>query len=495
MTENSLPNHAFSPTVGIARLPSCSYPPAGHSSEGKSDNPVSQALSRLADALGWSNESGPFGRIVPRGARVLIKPNLVLHQNEGPDGTDCLVTHASVIRAATEAALRTGAAEVLVGDAPIQGCDFEALVKNMGLDTWARERMAEQPRFRGVRDFRRTTCVLVHGVRVAAENLQSEDHFTLFNLGRESLLEPISDSQNRFRVAWYDHRLMAKTHHPGVHQYLVAKEVVEADVIINLPKLKTHKKAGVTCALKNLIGINGNKEYLPHHRVGGPKTGGDNYPDDGVVKHALEYVSDRQNVTTSYAGGMLWHLFFALLARASRYRGDRIGMDGSWSGNDTIWRTCLDLNRILLYGRRDGTMGEEIQRRVIHVADAVIAGQGNGPLAPQPLGLGLMIGGNNAAAIDWVGAQLLAYDPEKISLVRHAFDQFHWPITSFPSSRVQLVGDLGTGSPRPILDAIRQPVSHPVGWRDAAADPSPGDRDSGDRPAALAAASAEPWDA
>jgi len=33
--------------------------------------------------------------------------------------------------------------------------------------------------------------------------------------------------------------------------------------------LKLHRKAGITCALKNLIGINGNKEYLPHHRLGG----------------------------------------------------------------------------------------------------------------------------------------------------------------------------------------------------------------------------------
>jgi len=159
-----------------------------------------------------------------------------------------------------------------------KGATLNALIQTTGLDAWARERMAQEPRFKGVRDFRRTTCVLVHGVRVAEENIQSEDHFTLFDLGRESLLEPISDNRSRFRVAWYDHRLMAKTHHPGVHQYLVAKEVVDADVIINLPKLKTHKKAGVTCALKNLIGINGNKEYLPHHRVGGPKTGGDNYP-------------------------------------------------------------------------------------------------------------------------------------------------------------------------------------------------------------------------
>ncbi len=364
MPEHSLSDHAFTSIVGIVRLPSCSYPAAG-----ESDEPVARALARLADGLGWSDENGPFGATIPRGARVLIKPNLVLHQNEGAAGMDCLVTHASLIRSATEAALRSGAAEVLVGDAPIQGCDFDVLMKKTGLDAWALEIMAREPRFKGIRDFRRTTCVLVHGVRVAAENLQSEDHFTLFDLGSESLLEPISDGQNRFRVAWYDHRLMAKTHHTGVHQYLLAKEVLEADVVINLPKLKTHKKAGVTCALKNLIGINGNKEFLPHHRFGGPKTGGDNYPDDGALKRALEYVSDRQNVTSSYAGGMMWRICFAVLARASRYRGDRIGMDGSWSGNDTIWRTCLDLNRILLYGRSDGAMSDDIQRRVIHIAE------------------------------------------------------------------------------------------------------------------------------
>jgi len=62
--------------------------------------------------------------VIPPGSRVLIKPNLVLHQNEGTGGMDCLVTHASVIRAAVDAALQTDAAEVLVGDAPIQGCDL-----------------------------------------------------------------------------------------------------------------------------------------------------------------------------------------------------------------------------------------------------------------------------------------------------------------------------------------------------------------------------------
>ncbi|MBV9759049.1 MAG: DUF362 domain-containing protein [Acidobacteriaceae bacterium] len=489
MPQDSLFQPNFSPRVGIARLPTVSY-----DSSCPGENAIEQALARLADSLDWCDETGLFGRVIPPGARVLIKPNLVLHQNEGPGGMECLVTHASVIRAVAEAALRTRASEVLIGDAPIQGCNFDALVDKTGLAAWAEEHMNRDRRFRGLRDFRRTTCVLVHGVRVAEENLQSEDRFTLFDLGSKSLLEPISGSHNPFRVAWYDHRLMARTHHAGVHQYLLAKEVLDADVVINLPKLKTHKKAGVTCALKNLIGINGNKEFLPHHRIGGPKTGGDNYPDDSALKRAMEFISDRQNVTNSYAGAMVWRIAFGILARASRYRGDRIGMDGSWSGNDTIWRTCLDLNRILLYGGRDGRMRNDLQRRVIHVADAVVAGQGNGPLAPDPLELGLLLGADNAAAMDWVGAQLLAYSPEKISLVRHAFDRFEWPISDVPSSKVRLVGDLGAGAPNEILGRVRTPVSHPVGWVNAAADPVPAEpriRQGND----LAAASVEPQDA
>jgi len=482
--KTSLADHNFTPQVGIARLPSCSYPTSEHDG-----SPIVSALLRLSDAMGWSSDHGPFGNVIPDGARVLIKPNLVLHQNEGPGGMDCLVTHPSLIRAVAEAAIQTRASEVLVGDAPIQGCDFNALVTKTGLQEWARQQSARDPRFKGVRDFRRTTCVLVHGVRVADENVQPADQFVLFDLGRQSLLEPISNGENRFRVAWYDHRLMAKTHHPGVHQYLVAKEVIEADVIINLPKLKTHKKAGVTCALKNLIGINGNKEYLPHHRLGGADRGGDNYPGDSAIKRALEFVSDRQNLTTSYGAGMMWHLFFALLVRASRYRGDRVGLDGSWSGNDTIWRTCLDLNRILLHGRIDGSMSEEIQRRVIHVADAVVAGQGNGPLAPDPLDMGLILGGNNPAAMDWVGAQLLAYRPEKIALVRHAFDQFHWPLTNFPASAVSLVGDLGRGAPQELIQSLRRPVTHPVGWRDAGVTQSVEER------LATSDVTVSPWDA
>jgi len=268
MTERFNAGHS-DPRVAIASLPE-----AGYSKTDESE--ISRILHQVCNELAWaSRERGAFGEVIPSGARVLVKPNLVLHENQGPWGFDAVVTHPSLIRAAVEAALLAKPARVLVGDAPLQGCDFGRLLNRTGLDVWARDLVARESRFKGIRDFRRTTCTFENGVRHATENLQPEDHFVLFDLGKESLLEPVTDRRDNFRVTCYDWRLLAKTHSAGRHCYLVARDVIEADVVINLPKLKTHKKAGITCALKNLVGINGNKEYLPHHRLGGSKAGGD----------------------------------------------------------------------------------------------------------------------------------------------------------------------------------------------------------------------------
>jgi Domain of unknown function (DUF362) len=57
-------------------------------------------------------------------------------------------------------------------------------------------------------------------------------------------------------------------HSNGHHRYKVSRTVIESDVFINLPKLKTHKKAGITASLKNLVGINTYKNWLPHHTEG-----------------------------------------------------------------------------------------------------------------------------------------------------------------------------------------------------------------------------------
>ena len=96
---------------------------------------VTEALGRAGEMLGWeAGERGPLGRVIERGAKVVIKPNFVMHENSGPGGMAPLLTHQSLVQAATEAVLRADPAEVMVGDAPLQGCDFDLLLKNAELD-------------------------------------------------------------------------------------------------------------------------------------------------------------------------------------------------------------------------------------------------------------------------------------------------------------------------------------------------------------------------
>src|SRR5262249_1333457 len=123
---------------------------------------------------------------------------------------------------------------------------------------------------------------------------------------------------------------------------------MEADVFINLAKFKTHKKVGVTGALKNLVGINANKNWLPHHTEGTPDDGGDQFPT----------ATARARVGNSWMGaGKRWlknrlgmsRLFVPIKKAGRLFFGDtlKVVRSGNWHGNDTCWRMVLDLNKCL----------------------------------------------------------------------------------------------------------------------------------------------------
>lgn len=437
----------------------------------ESADEIARAIQKNAENLGWADaKRGAFGKIISENSKVLIKPNFVLHKNQGGGGLLPLITHPSVIKAVVAEVLKANPKQVAVGDAPIQSCDFEELLRVTKLDDWSAKLQKSDARFKGIHDFRRTILRIENGVSVKEEELQPAENFVLYNLGADSLLEPLTDDKNSFRVTRYDPRLMAKTHSPGNHQYLVAREIIEADVVINLPKLKTHKKAGITNALKNLVGINGNKEFLPHHRLGSADEGGDCYPKSDFVKRTLETILDWENMTTAPLKGKILANVETQLARVMRLKGDETGVEGAWSGNETVPRMCLDLNRILLYGKNDATLGDEIQRTILHISDAVIAGQGDGPLASEELPLGLILASGNAAAMDWVGAYLLGYDAIKIPLLRDAFDNFRWRIADFKTSEIELCGDWEIDSSSDLLKiAQSRKVKIPAGWQTAKA--------------------------
>jgi uncharacterized protein (DUF362 family) len=423
-----------------------------------------EALVAISASQGWTAEDGtPFGGLVQRGMRVLVKPNWVMDSNKGPWGLEPLVTDAHAVRALCELLLRCGARSVVVGDAPVQGCDVVRLWDSTGLARWAESVRVGGGALIGPIDFRRTIAKAQDGVVVQTENRRAIDEFTIVDLGENSALEEVTGGRTKFRVTQYNPDLLEERHCPGRHQYLLPNIALEADVIINLPKLKTHKKAGVTGALKNLVGLNGNKEYLPHHRKGSPAEGGDCYPRSNIFKRVQEALYDVQYRSSSRIV-RYWSARGASAAGLlSRYHRERIGVEGAWIGNDTIWRTCIDLNVAVRYSDLTGMLRSEPQRRIVHIVDARIAGQGDGPLAPEPYPLNLVLAGEDAAEVDWVGAFLLGFDPELIPLIREAHKRLA-PKDSDGKHSLKLVRSDGQPAQ---LDAAVHARSVPEGWLSA----------------------------
>lgn len=406
-------------------------------------------------------EWNPLGELIPAGARVVIKPNWVLHVNERPGGgMDCLITHSTLIAAVLGYVLRAKPARVLIGDAPLQGCDFARLRAEGGLD-----RLIEQGRgLVEIADFRRTVLQRDGYATHRREGVRGEENFVLFDLGADSLIEALPATGGELRVTMYDPDLLARVHAPGRHCYLIAREIIDTDVVINMPKLKSHMKAGVTGALKNLVGINGNKEFLPHHRKGGSAQGGDCYDGYSFWQNCAENLYDAANRSAGGAVQTALYWSASQTLRAARVFGGEGMVEGAWYGNQTVWRTCLDLNRVLRYGRLDGTLADTPQRRTIHITDAIIGGQGEGPLRPEPVPSGFLTGALNPAAADWVNTLAMGWDPLRLPIVREAFGAFRWPLTNFSGADIQVAAANGVRPASAIVPPAGERFRASKGW-------------------------------
>lgn len=144
-----------------------------------------------------------------QGKRVLLKPNLVEYS---PKAT--INTHPRMIAAAVDSLYRLGAADVVVADGPGHVRDSDLLLDESGL----KRHLAE-----------------VGGARFVDLNFDSVEKI----IPRGGF--------TTFRELWLPQSILA------------------AEVIISMPKIKTHHWAGVTLSLKNLFGC------LPGNVYGWPK--------------------------------------------------------------------------------------------------------------------------------------------------------------------------------------------------------------------------------
>ncbi|MCK5034616.1 MAG: DUF362 domain-containing protein [Candidatus Sabulitectum sp.] len=366
----------------------------------------------------WSGtDSGGLQSLIAPGSKVVIKPNYVRHPRNDSLGQGCMITNTQIIIEVIKRVSLCHPREIILGDAPIQGCIWEKLVTEQMRNSFHQACGSIPLR---IVDFRRT----LYQSGMQTENVRPESNYVLFDLKKSSYLEPISTRKNSFRVGMYDHRKLNKTHAKGIHQYLVAKEIIDADVVISIPKLKTHKKAGITGALKNLIGINGNKEFLPHHRKGSVQQNGDCYLKRNILKTFIENLNDYAYMCKKLSARKIFLFIRKVVSLVHRKLGGIGDIGGNWYGNDTVWRTALDLNRILYYGTAAGDISVTKQRKVLTITDAVICGQGDGPLNPEPLLVGVITVTDRTDVADYFHSIMLGMVPETIPLVANASSVF-----------------------------------------------------------------------
>lgn len=156
------------------------------------------ATDLTAVILAGLNEIG-FSRDRVKGKRVLLKPNLV----ETALGHSHINTHPSVIVAAAEAFRRMDAASVVVAEGQGHRRDSWLVLDESGM-----------------------------GKALAEAKLEFVD------LNHDDV-EPIPNAGG-----W--------SHLPKL---FLPKTLLGADLIVSVPKLKTHHWAGVTCAMKNFFGV------------------------------------------------------------------------------------------------------------------------------------------------------------------------------------------------------------------------------------------------
>jgi uncharacterized protein (DUF362 family) len=361
----------------------------------------------------------PLSEIIQPGDNVVIKPNFVSEpRDENVEGKS-IMTHGSVIRPLIDYSLialkSTGS--LVVADAPQTDSNFEKIKKITKIQEVIDFVNATSPVKVALLDLR-AEYAQVEGGFIAHRYALSGDPkgYAIVDLAQRSAFHDIEGLMHKAYGSDYDFEAVRAHHTRGKHEYFIAKTILDADVIINVPKLKTHKKAGITGCLKNIVGINGDKNYLPHFRFGVKEDGGDSYSKGGWY----------QSIQSSY-----YQLIIRSLARAGPktlrlmavLRGiyvllsDRgitnLGV-GDWCGNDTIWRTIVDINRIALYVDKSGLLQEEPQRRHFAVVDGIVGGEGNGPFEVSSKPSGVLIGGFNPVLVDATISRIMGFNWEMI---------------------------------------------------------------------------------
>jgi uncharacterized protein (DUF362 family) len=422
------------------------------------------------DRLGQSDWN-PLSELVRPGDRVMLKPNWVSQKHGGNDTWQQVITHGSVIRAVCDYVQLAlgGRGEIILADGPLLATYFGEVCRRTGAaevrDYYATLSGAVPLELIDLRTIRFETRDAV----VIARHQQPGDPrgTSVIDLGRKSALFGFK-GEGRYYGADYDTKEVNSHHRGELQEYQLSASAMGADVLIDIAKLKTHHKVGVTMALKGIVGLNCGRNWLPHRTQGTPEQGGDQFSSSGMrqrLELAAVQMLERASLRFPHTVPQLYRIAKRIGKKAFGESNKAI-RGGGWHGNDTLWRTVHDINRALVYGDVGGHLHSKMTKRRLCVIDGILAGEGFGPLSPEAVPAGVIIAGRNPVAADVVGAELMGFDFRRIPMLAEAFVGHPLPLVGFAAEDIQVASNLPTlcGRLDNLRQAERRAFEAPLGW-------------------------------
>jgi uncharacterized protein (DUF362 family) len=399
----------------------------------------------VKEALCFDSEIEKVLRRSEESTLVVLKPNWVQESHEyDPDIWIPLITHPNLVISVIKslATMMNGKGTIVVCDAPHTYANFQKILERGSFTTEFGEIKRKWPSIKfEIIDLRREIWTRKEEV-VTDRRPNAEDPrgYVKVNLGENSHFYNY-EGEGSYYGADYDSHVVNEHHNGKTQEYMLAGTPMHCDLFINLPKVKTHKKTGVTCCLKNLVGINGDKNWLPHHTQGSKTFVGDEFPRASMtsrIESSLKDVGKQIALNVPFLGS---YVYRKMRVAGKKIIGDseKVIRNGNWSGNDTCWRMALDLNRAFLYGNGQGLLeGKPVRRKYLAIVDGIVGGEGNGPLCPNPVNSNVLVYGTNPAVVDAVVAKLMGFNIHYLPIIENAFNESSFPISDTVLSNIMI---------------------------------------------------------
>jgi uncharacterized protein (DUF362 family) len=268
--------------------------------------PLGNAVQQALDLL-----DSPLKDVGP-GSSVVIKPNITADSVSWRQG---IVTNPHLVRAIIELVAERNPREILIAEAIAVGLDVKKAYSFLGYDKIARDTGAR-----------------------------------LVDLYDEEFVEiPITGSK--------------------LHSTMqIAKTIMEADFLINVPMMKTHVAAGISVCMKNLMGT----------------------------------ISAEQKKKFHYFG---------------------------------VAESVVDLNSVV--------------KPHLSIADGTVAGEGDGPMANEPVGFQTILAGTDNRLVDTISARVMGFEQEEIEILQICNDRWG----ELKAADIEVVGEAVKQTVRPFKHA------------------------------------------